>query len=104
MDPRPARSTALPSITTLRRELDYSDPTLNRFATFNDGVRVFRKRFRTTEGVPGVSQYDWKEHQAGLTSMTVAFLDGDGFGPIYWPDDESSRYFNKLQYSKDNRR
>lgn len=94
----------IPNITNLRNELGYGDARLPRCVTFYADTRAFRRRFTTSNGVNGVDLYDWKSlaGQAGLDEMTTAFLDNTGNGPLYWPDDESSKdYYNKYQYSKD---
>jgi hypothetical protein len=94
---------SIPNITTLRNELDYGDSRLPRCAAFYDETRAFRRRFKTQSGIDGVDLHDWRssEVQAGLTAMTVAYLDGEGNGARFWPDDKHSRNYNTYQYSKD---
>jgi hypothetical protein len=96
----------IPSITSLRNELDYGDLRLPRCAAFCDDTRAFRKKFITSNGIPGTDLHDWRSHegQAGLTEMTLAYLDREGNGPMFWPDDKSSSMYNKYQYSKDHAR
>ncbi|KAK4251356.1 hypothetical protein C7999DRAFT_28086 [Corynascus novoguineensis] len=93
----------IPSITALRNALDYGDPHLPRCAAFYDDTRAFRKKFKTSRGVPGADLHDWKSRdgQAALTEMTVAYLEKEGNGMLFWPDDKSSDNYNKYQYSKD---
>lgn len=97
---------SIPSITTLRKELDYGDPQSPRCAAFYDDTRAFRKKFITSRGVAGPELHDWKsrEGQAALTEMTLAYLDKEGNGRLFWPDDKSSANYNKYQYSKDHTR
>ncbi|KAH8646324.1 hypothetical protein BX600DRAFT_519147 [Xylariales sp. PMI_506] len=99
-------ATNLPNITQLRQGLDYGNPQLNRCSAFYDDVRGFRKKFRTTTGIPGPDLHNWKlrEHHAGLDEMTNAYLDRHGNGLLFWPDSESAANYNKLHYSKDKRR
>ncbi len=94
---------SIPKITVLRNELDYGDPRLRRCAAFYDDARVFRKKFRTSRGVAGVDLHDWKsrEGQAALTEMTTSYLDKEGNGLVFWPDDKTLPNYNKYQYSKD---
>ncbi|KAJ2977223.1 hypothetical protein NUW58_g7877 [Xylaria curta] len=94
----------LPKITALRRELDYGDTGSHRYSAFVDDVRVFRKKFVTKNGVSGTSLHNWKsqEHQSGLSEMTAAYLDTNGNGLLFWPDDPSAENANKFQYSRDN--
>jgi len=96
-------ASSIPSITALRQQLEYGDPHLSRCSTFYDDVRAFRKKYRTHDGSSGVSLYNWKspEHQAGLTEMTDAYLDKEGNGALYWPDDDTSPNRNNLLYSQD---
>jgi hypothetical protein len=96
----------IPSITTLRNDLDYGHLGLPRCAAFCDDTRAFRKKFVTSDGVPGSDLHDWKscEGQDGLTEMTVAYLDKEGNGAMFWPDDKASSKYNKYQYSKDHER
>jgi hypothetical protein len=97
---------SIPNITALRTALDYGDPRLPRCATFNDDTRAFRRKFRTSRGVAGVDLHDWKSRdgQAGLNEMTIAYLEKEGSGLMFWPDDISSPNYNKYQYSKDGHR
>ncbi|KAJ9134132.1 hypothetical protein NKR23_g10363 [Pleurostoma richardsiae] len=93
--------TKIPNITSLRDQLDYGNAGSKRCSTFNDDIRVFRKKFRTTDDIAGVDLHDWKNpaHQAGLTEMAQAYLDKGGNGSVFWPDDETSPYKNKYSYS-----
>ena len=93
----------IPSITALRNELGYGDQKLPRCAAFYDDTRAFRKKFRTSHGIAGVDLHDWKspEGQTGLTQMTFAYLDKEGNGGLFWPDDEASPNYNRYQYTKD---
>ncbi|GAB1314518.1 hypothetical protein MFIFM68171_04728 [Madurella fahalii] len=96
-------ASSIPNITTLRNELDYGDLHLPRCAAFNDDTNAFRRKFKTSHGIDGVDLHDWKSRdgQNGLNEMTVAYLDKEGNGRIFWPDDRSSNNYNKYQYSKD---
>ena len=96
-------ASSIPTISALRQQLGYGDRHLNRCSTFYDDVRVFRKKYLTHDGFSGISFYNWKspEHQAGLTEMTDAYLDEEGNGALYWPDNDASINRNKLRYSQD---
>lgn len=97
----PTSAAKIPSITVLRHELDYGEPRLTRCDGFYDDMRVFRKTYLTHTGVPGNSFVEWKskDHQKGLLEMTDAYLDRDGKGAHFWPDDRKSTNYNILQYS-----
>ena len=92
----------IPSITALRKELGYGDPRLHRCSAFYDDIRVFRKKYTTRKGQPGVSLYDWKspEHQRALTEMAHDYLETDGNGLLYWPDDPAALNYNTIHYSE----
>lgn len=98
-----SKAASVPNITTLRNELDYGNSQLQRCMAFYDDIRVFRRKYRTSQGVPGLDLWDWKsrEHQAGLVEMTQAYLEKEGNGRVFWPDEESSPYRNKYRYSTD---
>jgi hypothetical protein len=93
---------SIPTITVLRDQLDYGDSQSKRCDVFYDDIRVFRKKYRSSTGLSGDDLHNWKspEHQAALTEMSRAFLDTDGNGSRYWPDDDGSSNRNKLQYSR----
>ncbi|KAK0619518.1 hypothetical protein B0T14DRAFT_209706 [Immersiella caudata] len=92
----------IPKITSLRKDLDYDDARLPRCAAFNDDTRAFRRKFKTSRGTNGVDLHDWRSEatQAGLDEMTTAYLDKQGNGQLFWPDDRSSQNYNKYQYSR----
>jgi hypothetical protein len=93
---------SIPNITALRKDLDYGNSRLQRCTAFYDDVRVFRKKFRTAQGIPGVDLHQWKsrEHQTGLDEMTDAYLNKEGNGAVFWPDQGDSPNRNKWSYSK----
>ncbi|KAI1326075.1 hypothetical protein F5Y16DRAFT_376324 [Xylariaceae sp. FL0255] len=93
----------LPKITALRQQLGYGDVGTNRYNTFIDDVRAFRRKFRTRQGLEGISLYTWNspEHQSGLSEMVTAYLETDGNGYAFWPDNPSAADGERLQYSRD---
>ncbi|KAK2042917.1 hypothetical protein LZ31DRAFT_469402 [Colletotrichum somersetense] len=95
--------TAVPTITALRQELNYGDPKSLQCQAFYDDLRAYRKKFVSSNGLEGSLLYDWKsrDHQSALGEMTRAFLNRDGNGRRYWPDDETSAHYNGLRYSSD---
>jgi hypothetical protein len=97
------KSNRIPNITGLRVALDYGDPDLPRTRALNDDLRVFRRRYKSPLGPDGVDLHNWSSHvhQLALIRMADDWLDGDGNGARYWPDDEADSKYNKLQYSKD---
>lgn len=99
---RPPKVGSIPTITALRLQLDYGDTKLARCVAFYDDVRIFRRRYFTQDGSPGLGFYHWKspQHQTGLTEMVNDFLDKEGNGTRYWPDDDASPNHNKLRYSE----
>ncbi|EFQ25215.1 hypothetical protein CGRA01v4_06440 [Colletotrichum graminicola] len=95
--------TAVPRITTLRQELNYGDGKSFQCQAFYDDLRAYRKKFVSSTGLEGSLLHDWKsrDHQTALGEMTRAFLQRDGNGHRYWPDDETSAHYNGLRYSSD---
>ncbi|KAK1982950.1 hypothetical protein LZ30DRAFT_589468 [Colletotrichum cereale] len=98
--------TALPTITALREALNYGDAKSLQCQAFNDDLRAYRKKFVSSHGLEGSHLHDWKSrvHQSALTEMTQTFLDRDGNGRRYWPDDEASAHYNGMRYSSDRAR
>src|SRR4051812_1556135 len=95
-----ASAASIPNITALRQQLDYGEPSLPRCVGFYDDIRVFRKKFHTASGIPGMDLHDWKsrKHHDGLDEMTNAYLDKEGNGILFWPDDDTSPNHNKYSY------
>ena len=93
-------ASSIPNITNLREALDYGNPSLRRCMAFYDDIRVFRKIFRTANGIHGLDLHDWnsEEHQTGLDEMTTSYLDGKHNGALFWPQDEASPNCNRFSY------
>jgi hypothetical protein len=98
----PQASITVPTVTEIRKKLHYGDSSLARCQTFYHDVRIFIGKFVTSKGLEGTSLIRWKseDHQRGLDELVDAYLDRDGNGRIYWPDDPASPKYNGLQYSK----
>ncbi|KAK1754179.1 hypothetical protein QBC47DRAFT_403567 [Echria macrotheca] len=92
----------IPNIKTLREELGYGDPKQRRYSVFCEYTSLFQKIYRTGSGIGGLELHNWKSDitQAGLDDMTAAFLEDEGNGWLFWPDERSSTYYNTLQYSE----
>ncbi|KAK2060495.1 hypothetical protein LY76DRAFT_467637, partial [Colletotrichum caudatum] len=98
--------TTPPIITALRQELHYGDAKSLQCRALKDAMRSHRKEFVSSNGLEGSLLYDWKsrDHHSALEEMTQAFLNEDGNGRRYWPDDETSAHYNGLRYSYDHAR
>ncbi|KAH7155468.1 hypothetical protein B0J13DRAFT_545650 [Dactylonectria estremocensis] len=87
----------VPHITELREELgsEVGTDLARRIAEYPFG-------FKSDRGKKGISLTRWKDfhHQAGLRKMAEDFLERDGNGPLFWPDDRASPHYRKLQYSR----
>ncbi|KAK0652637.1 hypothetical protein B0T16DRAFT_103954 [Cercophora newfieldiana] len=96
-------ATNIPKITALRSDLGYGDPSIPRGLAFVNDINAFRRKFKTTRGIDGDLLHDWKAQatHAGLDEMVRAYLDKEGNGQLFWPDDESAKNYNEYQYSKD---
>lgn len=103
--------TKLPKIKALRGELDYGDPSSARGLAFISDINAFRRKFKTTvdhlkergKKLHGVDLHDWKDPDThlGLNEMVTAYLEIQGSGQLFWPDDASSKNYNKYQFTKD---
>ncbi|KAH7155467.1 hypothetical protein B0J13DRAFT_618911 [Dactylonectria estremocensis] len=96
----------IPSIKELRQELDYGHARERRDILFYNVTRSYAFNFKSSQGIPGSELMRWKyrPHQDGLLEMASQFLDQDGKGAYYWPDDPEASNHGKLQYSKEPRR
>ncbi|KAI6777563.1 uncharacterized protein J7T54_001039 [Emericellopsis cladophorae] len=106
MTSSPSTIAQIPTISKLRHELDFAmgDKPQYDCHDFIDDLRSFRRVFRTAAGTEGRDLHQWKsrDHHLGLSEMVDAYLDRDGKGVKFWPDDPSKRYFSSsLQYTKD---
>ncbi|KAH6990787.1 hypothetical protein BKA56DRAFT_610367 [Ilyonectria sp. MPI-CAGE-AT-0026] len=98
--------TNIPVITDLRKELDYGHAHERRDIVFYNTVRSYIFTFTSSKGIPGADLLRWKfrPHQSGLLEMATQFLDHDGKGAYFWPDDPASANHGKLRYSEEPRR
>jgi hypothetical protein len=97
----PVSASKIPTIAELRLKLGYGDGQLARVKSFSDDVRVFSKRFITSNGLRGSELVVWRspEHKSGLREMTNAWLESLHMGETYWPTDPAHPNYNKLQFS-----
>ncbi|KAH7001609.1 hypothetical protein EDB80DRAFT_97571 [Ilyonectria destructans] len=95
--------THIPNIRTLRAELDCAHVGQRRDVNFYNSVCSYMFTFKSTHGLKGTELTRWKAppHQKGLLELTRRFLEDDGNGAIFWPDDSTSPEYRSLQYSKD---
>ncbi|KAH6990791.1 hypothetical protein BKA56DRAFT_216773 [Ilyonectria sp. MPI-CAGE-AT-0026] len=95
--------THIPNIRTLRAELDCARVGQRRDVNFYNSVCSYLFTFTSTLGFKGTDLTRWKApaHQKGLLELTRRFLEDDGNGAIFWPDDPKSPDYRSLQYSKD---
>ncbi|KAL0764081.1 hypothetical protein CaCOL14_013408 [Colletotrichum acutatum] len=93
---RARNPTSIPSITSLRAQLGYVSCEKWGYDDFTTSTRQFLDRF-TIEGWKGRLIHEWnsEKHQDLLKKMVISYLDDDGNGKRFWPDNEIGR----LQYS-----
>lgn len=95
--------TSIPPISTLRQKLGFGDCHSENYQSisFYESVRAFRKTFVTSQGYEGGALHEWRssEHQSALEEMVQAFLDCDGNGARFWPDEPVQDSLNKLKHS-----
>jgi hypothetical protein len=106
MTSSPKTIAQIPTISELRHALDYAEGDKPHYDChdFIDDLRSFRRVFRTAAGTEGRDLHQWKsrDHHLGLREMVDAYLDRDGKGVEFWPDDPSKRYYSSsLQYTRD---
>ncbi|KAH6900271.1 hypothetical protein B0T10DRAFT_470100 [Thelonectria olida] len=96
----------IPTITELRKELDCGHPHKRLDITLWNSVRSYGSHFTSRSGIPGHGLLRWRDrsHQNGLLQMTHRFLEEDGKGSYFWPDDPTDQHYRKLQYSKEPRK
>jgi hypothetical protein len=94
--------TTIASVSALRSALDYGDSSLARCSAFYDDLNAFRKKYTTASKLSGIDLHDWKNpvHLDGLLEMTFAYLDREGNGSLFWPDNKTLPNYNRLQYAK----
>lgn len=99
----PKTISTIPNISALRHALDYAegDRSHDDCCDFMKDLRSFRRVFRTAMGTDGRTLHQWKSrnHYLGLSEMVDAYLNRDGKGVQFWPNDPSKRYYSSsLQY------
>jgi hypothetical protein len=96
----------IPTITELRKELDCGHAHKRLDIALWNAVRSYGSHFTSKSGIPGHDLLKWKDrlHQNGLLQMAHSFLEEDGKGSYFWPDDPTDQHYRKLQYSKEPRR
>jgi hypothetical protein len=92
---------SLPLIGELRQQLDYGDPGVPRYHMFYEDIQTFQRNFTTSNGLNGCRLFEWRKHQKGLAEITRGYLENWGRGPIFWPDNPSAAWYNKLSYTRD---
>jgi hypothetical protein len=103
----PKHPTSVPNIGVLRQQLGYSCNNREisgfRWKEVHDSASKFRKGFTTEKGLKGTALVDWRsqKHQDALAEMTHTFLEVDGNGSLYWPNDDTYKFANRLTYSTD---
>jgi hypothetical protein len=87
----PKYKTLVPTITTLRQDLGYGGENQETWKIVYDSASDLRKVFVTSKGLKGTEILDWKskEHQDALADMTDTYLEANGNGRLYWPEDST---------------
>lgn len=87
----------------LRDYLEYGRDKKNRETclAFTKTIRSYIATYRTRKGIAGSGLHNWKDNYWELIEMADDFLERDGHGDLYWPDDDTSPNFGKLRFSKD---
>ncbi|KAK1594629.1 uncharacterized protein LY79DRAFT_549267 [Colletotrichum navitas] len=99
----PKSPSSVPTKLALRRELEYGNRGLSKYAELTKRIREFPDTFSSSKGLSGRSLTDWKspEHQDALGEMAGAFLEHRNNGSFFWPDYEPADQPGSLKYSVD---
>ena len=93
----PDNVTQIPTITELRRQINYGDDRKAEWSAVKTHIQRFREAYRTSAGTPGSTFANWKNptHRANLRKMVHHYLD-HGEGAQFWPNDKNALYYNGL--------
>ncbi|KAL6406753.1 hypothetical protein AUP68_09557 [Ilyonectria robusta] len=100
------KASSIPDIRALCRQLDYECSEQRQHVEFYNDVERYSAGFMTTTKMPHTRPLRWtnSNHQDLLIEMTTSFLNAEGRGMFYWPDDaEHEDYGRRHQYVKDSR-
>lgn len=99
----PPTVVAMPKVARLRNMINYGDDRKPLGPSFWKHFQGFRELYKSSSHVSGSSFFRWNEleHMKGLDEMVNAYLDNDGNGARFWPDDENAPEHNALRYSVD---
>lgn len=86
-------------VTKLKQDLGYGRPRQRRDNRFSKALRDYIAKYKTRCKIAGEDLCQWEEHKSQLTDLVLDFLDEDGKGPLWWPDDKTSFNYGPLQFS-----
>ena len=92
----------LDGIGVIRKKLHYSDKKSESCKALSKLMDFFRANFQWKEDSrPGSAFINWKStaDQRALNEMTREFLETNHNGMMFWPAEETSRYYNGLDYA-----
>lgn len=82
------KTSSIPNLTTLRKQLGYGIPGGERDLAFKKAIAEQVRTFvSSTDNLPAFKLTKWKNrvHQRGLLEVTNDFLDVKGKGTEFWP-------------------
>lgn len=91
----------IPLVTVLRKRLGYGESGQPRDKNFKREVKRYASTYQTDRGVPGSQLCDWRSNHLEIKRMTDRFLDRDGNGVRYWPDEAGDTDPDRLRWSRD---
>ncbi|KAK7425937.1 hypothetical protein QQZ08_007519 [Neonectria magnoliae] len=91
----------LPDIPTLCRQLGYEVSDQPRHETFLAAVSAQAENIIPPGSKDQFLKWRNPVHRRWLMTGTASFLDKDGRGGLYWPDNPLAENYGKLQYRKD---
>ncbi|KAL6887144.1 hypothetical protein HDV57DRAFT_488128 [Trichoderma longibrachiatum] len=80
---------------------NYNSTMLASSLSFKNAISSFIQRFVSPDGTRGSDLKSWVVHRDIFEEMAKSFLDEQHHGRIFWPDDYTDPFFNRLKYTTD---
>ncbi|KAF7540778.1 hypothetical protein G7Z17_g12114 [Cylindrodendrum hubeiense] len=97
------KSGDIPGVRQLRCELGYGSAGQRNDIEFYNFICAYIFTFTSSNGLKGSKLTKWKSprHQTALLELTNKFLEQDGKGVVYWPDNPTHANNRGLEYTRD---
>lgn len=93
----------IPRVKDLCQALGFGNTYDRTEQDLKDSTQIWRKQYKTTEGVPGKSLTEWRtiKTQEDLWFMSKDYLDIGGYGRYHWPSKGKASPKSVLEYPRD---